>query len=298
MVNEFNVPNFPPTHHVCITQPALLNEIFVIAMSASAYELARSSSNVLENWLTQDNQTEEATAEQHDDDGSSTSRIVRQGDLLTYTPPRHGLDGEVGRMNGYTNGGTNPAVSLPARPFEFHYQVIMTGPVLQGCCQMGYTKFFVAPGNYEDSPDVPMPSNHVLPSNDLEEASGNSSDAESVEIDERFLASSFLSPPTSLTTSSVLPNNDTNYSEGVIKVDDSNGASVATGTSNFFSVVPDTLKLTYFALNALEEQPLSVAAPSDITLDEDPCIYLRTADLGRAGIFSGDWVRCTPPCVT
>jgi hypothetical protein len=290
--NESAGHNFPPTHHVAFTQPTILTEIFVIALSSSAYELARSSSGTIESWLAGSGHEEEGTA-QSDLDGRMAARIVRQGDILTFTQPPTSSDGPANsHANGHINGGTHPLVDqVTQQPFEFQYQAIMTGPVLQGCAKLGHTRFFVAPGNQEDdsaSLDASITTTGDIPQ-PIEDDGMGASDADSLEIDERFLASSVLSPSVPLASSLAVPRDSVSTSSSDVAKNDSNGDSVAPEASE----VTDTFTLTFFTLNALPEPPLSAVAPSDITEDEDPYIFVKTADLSRTGIFSGDWVRCT-----
>jgi peroxin-6 len=208
--------NRAPSLILTPTEPIMLTEVYVTALSLEAYQVACSRDSVLETWLSDDR------------------KILRLGMVHTFWS--HDLP-----LNGH-----GPSSELQ---ISFKYRVDMVEPVLQGFSQKGTTRFIVtmSANNYND-----------LNSNDFEIADDEpDSDQEGIEIDEDFLANStltrFLSPSP-------------------------NGHHLS---ANLADSENSDQTQTYF-----QTHPLS--APGNIT-NEHCTLYLRTADLGRIGILSGDW---------
>ncbi|KAJ3843702.1 AAA-domain-containing protein [Lentinula raphanica] len=124
---------------------------------------------------------------------------------------------------------------------HLEFRVDMLEPVVQGYTEAGQTTFFITSAEIGE-----------------EELEVLSSDDESVEINQDFLANSVVYP--SFNPTSPMPNADD-------------------GTR-----IEDNL--------LFESHPLTHPV---FTLDDNHTVYLRTADLGRLGVLSGDWVvaRCS-----
>lgn len=147
---------------------------------------------------------------------------------------------------------------------EFRYRVLMTEPVLQGLVKAGQTRFVVVPG--DDEEPLPPEVVEVIEGNVDEDAEDDDEDSEAdVEIDESFLAGSVLTP---------------HYPEdGINGAEDEAGGRSPPGTSIRTSVNDRS-----FSMKPLDH-PVDGEADGD-----EATIFVRTSDLGRIGVFSGDWV--------
>lgn len=154
-------------------------------------------------------------------------RILRQGSV--YSADLYSAD--------LANG--NP----PHGNCRLEFRIDMLEPVLQGYAEAGTTSFILTCLEAE------------VEAEDESEPLALSSDDESIEIDEEFLANSIVYP----SYNPIAPSYDWKRSE-----ED--------------EVVSELL---------FQAQPLS--SPIS-TLQDDHTLYLRTADLGRLGVLSGDWV--------
>lgn len=157
------------------------------------------------------------------------------------------------------------------------WKVAMTEPVLQGVAQKGVTRFLVLP-----SPtSVEELTNGAAPEEEDTQDDAASDDAsDEFDIDESFLANSVLTPPRlSLPSSPAFP-------------PPTNVLALTNGYMNHSTPTPraphGTL-ITPFELQQPVPAELLVPRPKEEE-DDAPRVYLRTADLGRLGVFSGDWV--------
>lgn len=130
----------------------------------------------------------------------------------------------------------------PPHGNRLEFKIDMLEPVLQGYAKAGTTSFILTCLEAE------------VEAEDESETSALSSDDESVEIDEEFLANSIVYP----SYNPISPCHDWRGEED--------------------EVVSELL---------FQAQPLS--GPIS-TLQDDHTLYLRTADLGRLGVLNGDWV--------
>ncbi|KAG5643908.1 hypothetical protein DXG03_009479 [Asterophora parasitica] len=105
-----------PALSVMITEPILLTEVIVTALSAHAYQVAHSRDSVLEDWFCK-------------------LTILRHGDIHTFGSDQLQLNGQ----------GASSAVS-------YSYRLDMVEPVLQGYAQKGTTKFIVILSQEDVSP--------------------------------------------------------------------------------------------------------------------------------------------------
>lgn len=183
--------------------------------------------------------------------------VIRQGDFLKY------------------NKGINDQGGLSGV-----WQVAVTEPVSQGIVVRGVTNVLVLPA-FEGS----LPSSQ---SSELVETSGSKDqtapseedayeDAECV-IDEAFLASSVLTaftPSSSVLSGLMTPPNE--------KVDN---------FPNFLNLNP-----VHSFLPVITPAILPLPVPTELLIpqperreDDNNRVYLQALDLGRLGLFSGDWV--------
>lgn len=159
------------------------------------------------------------------------------------------------------------------------WKVAMTEPVLQGVAQIGVTRFLVLPpvsqeSSSDDDDELAEEEEEVSDEQDdstpVEEGS-----IEDFDIDESFLAASVLSPSRQVRAS--LPSTP------------SSGLPITNGNLPHSS--PAAAKQLLVSAHPLRHpvpSPLLIPRPSDDE-DEIPRIYLKTRDLSRLGIFSGDW---------
>lgn len=191
----------------------------------------------------------------------SRSTIFRQGSVIVLsahpTPPQ---------LNGRDTSGATPQ----AADHTCRFRVVMTEPTLQGYARPDFTRFILVPRvEHPHAPDHPP--NGSVQGSDAESESGSDSDAEALEIDETFLASSVLGAPARASGPS------DNAADGL------NG-SFSSGHEYPISASPS---FTYKA-EALDA-PLPPCPEQ--SYDPECAVFLRTAELSRIGIFNGDWVR-------
>ena len=194
--------------------PIPLEEVVLMASSRSAYAVAQNASEQLRAHL------------------AETRAILRQGGILSFTPPSAVGNGHVGN---------------DAAEHKLGYKVVLTTPVHQGYVDLENTQVVVAAGDFnleEDFVSSPVSSTNMAASE---------SDEEDSDIDESFLLNSLSEP------------------NGVKKGHQEHMMGAVNSTS--FKVIP--LKSRHM---------LPIDELRDLT------ILVRTADLARLGIFSGDWV--------
>ena len=154
----------------------------------------------------------------------SDSPILRQGDVHVLTAEE---------------------VDTPAQ----RYRVEMIEPVQQGCVDFGKTQLILT---FVD---------HALPSAEVTHGAeptldrSTESDSDVIEIDERFFASSVLSP-------------QPDRHRGLDLTHDIEDSSTVQGVG-FLAT------------------PLS----SSVSDDDDCTLYLRTSELNKVGVLNGDWVK-------
>lgn len=171
------------------------------------------------------------------------------------------------------------------------WKVAMTEPVLQGVFQRGYTRFIVLPslggadqGSVESvTTSMPAPEN----SNVDHPSPSDSDDDEDLEIDESFLAASVLGPsrPSQPSTPLTSP---PSKPDGFQQTFRSSQLDQAT-TQSPQRRTPGSIVLQPQNLQHPVPQDSLVPRPSGDE-DDTPRLYLRSADLGRIGVFSGDWL--------
>jgi peroxin-6 len=133
----------------------------------------------------------------------------------------------------------------------YHYRIEMMEPVQQGCVDFGKTRLVLT---LADDENQNIEVSHSLGSS---LGPGTESDADGIEIDEGFFASSVLSSQTNRHQGQEV--------NGIGKIDDS---------STFSGVRFNALSLPY-----------------QISDQDDNTLYLRTSDLSRVGVLNGDWVQ-------
>ncbi|KDQ12329.1 hypothetical protein BOTBODRAFT_34616 [Botryobasidium botryosum FD-172 SS1] len=189
--------------------------------------------------------------------------IVRQGSTYAFSVPT--------ATNGTHEHHEDESTGEPS--FTFQYKVIMAQPVLQGYVKRGYTQFFVAKGDWE-LPAAPG----ALEGTSNDAVTPDYSD-DSFEIDEKFLASSVLGD---LASGSIALTNEWQEGGGSLSPSPLGGAESADGNSRGLS------STTTFHARSLSYSEFPYA-PLALEQDTEPLIFVRNGDLGKIGIFSGDW---------
>ncbi|GAA5940270.1 hypothetical protein JCM3775_004416 [Rhodotorula graminis] len=174
------------------------------------------------------------------------------------------------------------------------YRVAMSEPVLQGVVVKGQTQVLVLPPQGGDD-------HRLEPASDAgsslgagahhdettEDDDDNLDDDDLLEIDEGFLAGSVLSPLRSSSTPLTSPLPDSKHS--------SNGSSfpllsASTASLSAAAAATRTAGSTVTAAPLTHPVPAELLVPQpDADEDDIPRAYVATADLGRLGLFSGDW---------
>lgn len=178
------------------------------------------------------------------------------------------------------------------------WKVAMAEPVLQGVVKKGYTRFLVLPptSGAEDFEDDEALDQHAEPetttsSGDEDSAQGAEDSEEdgddNFEIDEAFLAASVLSAPQQSLPPTPLSPPPPTSSNALALTNGHSTFPLASGTSS--KPAASAIKVVAQSLQRPIPSPLLVPRPRDDE-DDTPRVYLRTRDLGRLGLFSGDWV--------
>ena len=158
------------------------------------------------------------------------------------------------------------------------WKVAMAEPVLQGVAQTGLTRFLVLPpADHDDDEDEGELANGTAHGKEEE-----SSD-DDIEIDEVFLARSVLLPTTARRSEPRSPLSP---------------LPLPNGHSAFPLAARPPTTTTVAGISATRvEHPVPSALllprPRDDE-DDEARLYLRTSDLGRFGLCSGDWVTVEP----
>jgi peroxin-6 len=184
--------------------------------------------------------------------------VLRQGDTLELS------EDAAGEMEGVSSS----------------WSIVMTDPVLQGVYKEGLTRFLVLPPQQGDTGKgrLAITNGDEQKEETGEEDQGEEEEGDEFEIDESFLANSVLTPPPSAFLA--LP-----------PVSPLKGEIIFNGTTLAPAPLPSSGTLiTPLALLHPIPSCLLIPRPADDE-DDHPRCYLRTSDLGRLGIFSGDWVR-------
>lgn len=242
---------------ISLARPVALSSVILVSVDAKSYAVATNNAAAFESQLAEQNE------------------VLREGEVISLA----GAGGSTGR-----------------------WKVAMAEPVLQGVMQKGYTRFLVLPSaaGLEEAGDGTAGEGHA----ELEAAAAFSSeedtgrgaedseeeDKDDYEIDEAFLAASVLSPgrhslpptprspPPSSANGLALTNGHTSFPHGP----SSSPTAPSNNSATSIAVLPASL-----------QQPISspLLIPRPPTDEDDtPRVYLRTSDLGRLGLFSGDWV--------
>ncbi|GAA5891486.1 hypothetical protein JCM8208_007299 [Rhodotorula glutinis] len=176
------------------------------------------------------------------------------------------------------------------------YRVAMAEPVLQGVVVGGQTQVLVLPPQggddhrHEPLPDAGSSHGGELQHDEATEDDDHDVDDDDLldfEIDEGFLAGSVLSPLRSSSTPLTSPLPDSKHS--------SNGSSfplLAASTASLAAAAAATRT----AGSTVTAAPLAHPVPAELLVpppdageDDIARAYVATADLGRLGLFSGDW---------
>lgn len=234
----------------------LLSEIILIAESQSSYEYSQNSHEKLITTLC---------------DGS---RLFRQGSTITLP---------VGGSVPQSNGRDRHILATPLPDLDVHvyrFRVLMTEPTLQGYSRPDLTRFIVITS--AEDPSKPRYANGESPSPpDSEETSAppSESDVETLEIDENFLASGLID----------------SIPKGIDMITANGGGSSDVpheGDRMCSPTTPNIHRPTSSSSLVFQAAPL----PAPISyghepLDTERCIFLKSSDLSRVGMFNGDWVR-------
>ena len=236
----------------------LLSEIILIAESHSSYEFSLNSQDKLIDSL------------------CSSSRIFRQGSTITLPVEKTVL---------HTNGH-DKHIEMTTRGSDdlvYHFRVLMTEPTLQGFARPDTTRFVVIPDAEEPETWFANGDTSSPPDSEATSTSLSESDIEALEIDENFLASGLIG---------LTPQGTDLFSPN--------------GTSDDVSYEPNGLRnpfstdlwqpMSVSSSQMFQAAPFSAPIPqSPEPFDAECCVFLRTSDLSRVGMFNGDWVRLSWP---
>lgn len=241
-----------PTLLISLTRPVPLSSVILVALDTESYATATADAAAFER------------------------RMEEQGDVVR--------EGEV--------------IAGQARELG-NWKVAMAEPVLQGIVKRGFTSFLVLPSPSNGVQELENGEEHAEveqgDTQDDEETVRGAEDSEeddvdAYEIDEAFLAASVLSPPrrslppTPISPPRLSPNNGLALTNGHASFPLSPTASIPAPKRPTSS-----LSVTARPLQHSVHSALLVPRPRDDE-DDTPRVYLRTQDLGRLGLFSGDWV--------
>ncbi|GAA6037672.1 hypothetical protein JCM8097_002278 [Rhodosporidiobolus ruineniae] len=178
------------------------------------------------------------------------------------------------------------------------WKVAMAEPVLQGKVVKGHTRLLVLPPSGQPADD-----GTESPAEILVDGSSETEDEFDFEIDESFLASSVLSPrqhgssafPTPLTSPlpTALSNGPNALKLGGLTDSTAFPLSAASTSSTKTSAPHAGTPVCAVALDHPVPTELLVPPP-DQREDDGARAFVATADLGRLGLFSGDWVVLRP----
>lgn len=179
--------------------------------------------------------------------------IIRQGGLRIFTVPETRINGHV-------------ASKPPLLALEF--RIVVSEPVLQGRGKLHFTRFFVAPPSCEEGVD-----GGVTLSNGFNGYQPDSPTSEEFEIDEHFLAGSVLRPLIRRPP----------YGSSTEVTDSSQASESGDALSQ---AEPARPREDLIRKDGLVAHPMSNAVDVE---GAEHIVYMRPEELGRLGIFSGDW---------
>lgn len=268
------------SHTVAVTRPPILTELFIVALSNSAYGVLESSATQVEDWFSSDSKTVLVVDSKGEPQNVATKMIIRQGETYAFA-----AQGSNGISNGTVANGTEgggPPRRQTASAFAYRYRVLMAEPVLQGVAERGKTKFIIIPpqddeASEQDGGEEEGAREDVTVSGVGEDGSEVQTETEDydnesnleLEIDENFLASTVFSSSKAAATTARSKSDA-----------DGENERPASNTD------PKRDPLT-FSLKSLDEPALDGGANFQY---EEATLVLRTRDLGKVGAFSGDWV--------
>ncbi|GAA5959373.1 hypothetical protein JCM21900_000707 [Sporobolomyces salmonicolor] len=230
-----------------------------------------------------------------------TSVVLFSLDSASYAFASEQHDALLDRLAG---GGTGQGGEIiregdALRLEEGRWKVAMAEPVMQGVVKKGETKLLVLPpigeGDDDDHDEAaagsaPTP-NGAQEGRDIYSETDDNSD---FEIDESFLANSVLAPPHR-------PGHTSLTSPLALSPPFSNSPTLANGRptnhTSFPLVVPPASTSSISSAGRLIPLALQYPVPSELLTptpgpeeDDVPRALMATQDLGRLGLFSGDWV--------
>lgn len=161
---------------------------------------------------------------------------------------------------------------------RFRWRVAMTEPVLQGIVKKGFTKFLVLPPTHSELEDgLEYEEVEGIEYEEMEEEEEEEEELiefEEFDIDESFLTASVIPPPSR-----------------------SQPSTPSFLASNALALINPSIQPTSTHHLSIEAHPLTQSVPSNVLIprpeeseDEVPRVYLKMRDLGKLGMFSGDWV--------
>lgn len=170
------------------------------------------------------------------------------------------------------------------------YRVAMAEPVLQGVVVHGQTQVLVLPpqgsdahGSSESPEGLPNGSRDEHDGSTTEEEEADDEELLDFEIDENFLAGSVLSPLRSANTPLTSPLTDSKHSSFPLLSASTASLTPAQGPAPRAGSVVSAVALTH-------PVPSELLVPQpDADEDDVPRAFVATAELGRLGLFSGDW---------
>lgn len=175
------------------------------------------------------------------------------------------LDGRILRQGEFHD------FPVPDSSDVYKYEIVMTEPVLQGCIRPSVTRIYVIDGSGIPDSNSELPSSEAtLLGNEGTSFSAAEEDDDDFEIDETFLA------------------NASSHSATIV-ASETNDYPLNGGHEDASSLGPtaSTSKLVT-PFHSFHSQ--SLPHVSRAQYDEASTVFIRTMDLSKLGIFSGDWV--------
>jgi peroxin-6 len=196
----------------------------------------------------------------------------------------------VEREGGVIRSGET--LSIGTGKDTLRWKIAMTEPVMQGVVLKGLTRFLVLPSEnsrkeltngsaegIENEDEI----EDELGSDEMDEVDDDEEEDDDYDIDEAYLANSVLAPPPILSQSASRVSSPSNKPNAFLNGHDNSAKN------SIVSTAPNHISITAHSLSHPIASPLLIPRPIKEE-DDSPRLYLRTKDLGRLAVFSGDWL--------
>lgn len=241
------------THSVTPTLPVALAQVFLVAESKRSYDYSVHNQAKLCTQI------------------CSSSKFIRQSSIISI--PLEESDINLGET-----GPGRPSSDLQIARFR----VAMTEPTLQGIAVQEYTHFVVIPGSEDtDEQDVDFTDDASSLGSGTSTELLSDSDIDDLVIGEGFLANGVISSVPRSPASNI-PNGKSSHLNGEEYSPAQSAINFRRAESVSSSIVVQVQGL---------HLPISVLCTQKYQIDDsENCIFLKSADLSRVGLFNGDWV--------